>query len=138
MIAHVWRDAELVCRASGHYAMPFKSKRGVTQGDPLSMAIFKCMVDAIVREWMWILRDEHDMRFKDVWRLLACFYVDGGLVVARNPDDLKITFNVLIGLIDLIGLKSNTIKIKVMVFRPGRIRTPLKADAYKWPASAKS
>ena len=50
LIARFWRDAELVCRASGYYGRRFRARRGVTQGGPLSPTIFNLMVDAIVRE----------------------------------------------------------------------------------------
>ena len=117
-------------RASGHYDRPFRARCGVTQGRPLSPTIFNLVVDAIVREWVRGLWEEHDLGFEDVRQLLACFYADDALVVARNPEHLQITCGVLITLFDQVGLETNTTKAEAMVFLPGRIRTPLTAEAY--------
>ena len=51
LIRHFWGNAQMVCRASGNYGMPFKAGRGVTQGGPLSAKLFNILVDAITREW---------------------------------------------------------------------------------------
>ena len=86
------------------------------------------MVDAIVREWARILQADHGMGLEDVRRLLACFYADDGLIVARDPGDLQVAFDVLTGLFDRVGLRTNTMKTEAMVFLPGKLRTPLTAD----------
>ena len=39
LIAWFWRDAEMVCRASGYYGRRFRDRRGVIQGGPLSLTI---------------------------------------------------------------------------------------------------
>ena len=71
------------------------------------------------------------MGLEDVRRLIACFYADDGLIVARNPEDLQIAFDVLTGLFDRVGLRTNTTNTKAMVFLPGKIRTPLTAEAHE-------
>ena len=50
LIRTYWRDAIMVCRASGNYGTPFKAGRGVTQGGPLSAKLFNILVDAVTRE----------------------------------------------------------------------------------------
>ena len=40
LIRNYWRDAIMVCRASGNYGQPFKACRGMTQGGPLSAKLF--------------------------------------------------------------------------------------------------
>ena len=89
------------------------------------------MVDAIVREWVRVLQEVHGMGLEDVRRLLACFYADDGMIVARDPDDLQVAFDVLTGLFDRVGLRTNTTKTEAMVFLPGKIRTPLTAESYE-------
>jgi hypothetical protein len=37
--------------------MAFKAGRGVTQGGALSAKLFNILVDAVVREWIWELRE---------------------------------------------------------------------------------
>ena len=39
-------------RAGGYYSTAFQEERGVTQGDPISPAIFNVVVDAVVRQWV--------------------------------------------------------------------------------------
>ena len=89
------------------------------------------MVDAIVREWGRVLHANHGMGLEDVRRLMVCFYADDGLLIARMPKDLQIAFDVLTGLFDRVGLRTNTTKAEAMVFLPGKIRTPLTAEAYE-------
>ena len=50
LIRTFWDEAELVCRAAGNYDKPFKARRGVTQGGPLSARLFNLVVNAVVRE----------------------------------------------------------------------------------------
>ena len=68
---------------------------------------------------------------EDVRRRLACFYADDGLVVARDPDELQMVFDVLTGLFDRVGLRTNTDKTEAMVFLPGKLRTPLSSESYE-------
>jgi hypothetical protein len=57
LIRTYWRDAIMVCRASGNYGTPFKAGHGVTQGGPLSAKLFNILVDAVAREWLRELRE---------------------------------------------------------------------------------
>ena len=50
LISRFWKHGLLVCRAAGFYGRPFRARRGVTQGGPVSPSIFNLMVDAIIRE----------------------------------------------------------------------------------------
>ena len=52
LLATFWDQARLVCRAQGNYGTPFRARRGVTQGGPLSPTLFNLLVDAVVREWL--------------------------------------------------------------------------------------
>jgi hypothetical protein len=45
-----------VCRAKGNYGGPFKASRGVTQGGPLSAKLFNIAVNAVVWEWVRLMR----------------------------------------------------------------------------------
>ena len=66
------------------------------------------------------------MTYDACWRV---FYADDGMIVARCPDDLQVAFDVLTGLFDRVGLRTNTTKTEAMVFLPGKIRTPLTAES---------
>ena len=61
LIRNFWDEAINVCRAKGNYGEPFKAGRGVTQGGPLSARLFNIIVDAVVREWMRLIRETLDM-----------------------------------------------------------------------------
>ena len=52
LIRYFWDKAQMVCRASGNYGVPFKAGRGVTQGGPLSAKLFNILVDAVAQEWL--------------------------------------------------------------------------------------
>ena len=119
----------LVCRAAGYYGHPFKSERGVIQGDPLSPTIFNLMLDAIVREWIFQMEaagfDTADTRV-----ITVIFYADDNLIAARDSTLLQDAFNLLINLFDRVDLETNSTKTEVMVSLPGRIRTCLSEDVY--------
>ncbi len=89
LICHFWDEATNVCRALGNYDTPFKAGRGVTQGGPLLAKLFNIMVDAVVREWLRILREELDMEGEELdstmEALFNIFYVDDAYITARDP-----------------------------------------------------
>jgi hypothetical protein len=66
LIHHFWDEATNVCRASGYYGTPFKAGRGVTQGGPLSAKFFNVLVDAVVRKWLRLLREEMGMEGEEL------------------------------------------------------------------------
>ena len=46
---HFWDTAKLMCPAGGNYGERFSTKKGVTQGGPLSSLMINVCVDAVVR-----------------------------------------------------------------------------------------
>ena len=88
LIRSFWETATNVCRAKGNYGRPFKAGRGVTQGGPLSAKLFNIIVDAVVREWMRIMRetlDDSDGKLAArVEALFAIFYVDDMATLHRK------------------------------------------------------
>jgi hypothetical protein len=95
------KNAKLICRAGGCYGSPFAAKRGVTQGGPLSLLVFKVCVDAVVREWLHQVLGDDAARGglgDDVAKRLVAFYIDDGLVASRDPVWLQSSFYVLVGL----------------------------------------
>ena len=50
--------------------MPFKAGCGVTQGGPLSAKLFNVMADAVVREWMQLLREEIDLEGEELDKIM--------------------------------------------------------------------
>jgi hypothetical protein len=84
LIRNFWDSAINICWAKGNYSWPFKASRGVTQGGPLSAKLFNIVVNAVVWEWMWLMRatiDDVDGNLaKRIAGLFAVFYVDNGYI----------------------------------------------------------
>eukprot|EP00957_Ditylum_brightwellii_P161158 12270982-Ditylum_brightwellii.AAC.1 len=133
LICYFWDHAELVCRASGQYRVPFRAERGVTQGRPLSPKLFNFVVDAIFREWLrQVVGDEAAKSGvgEAVQGMLPCFYADDGAVCDRQHRRLQQSTNILVELFDCAGLRTNTAKTEAMTCVPGKIRTRLTTEAY--------
>ena len=130
LIQRFWDKGVLVCKASGCYGDPFKARRGVTQGGPVSPTIFNLMVDAVIREWERLLLLE-GYPLGQVRVLVSIFYADNGLIAARDPEVLQTAIDLLTGLFDRVGLQTNTKKTEAMVFLPGRVRTSLSEAVYR-------
>ena len=63
--------------------------------------------------------------------VLACFYVNNGLVACRNPNFLQRALDALMVLFDRVGLGTNTKKMECMTLLPGKIRTCLTEEEYR-------
>ena len=124
-----------VCRASGNYSTPFKAGHGVTQGGLLLAKLFNIMVDAVVREWLRILREELDMEGEELdsmmEALFAIFYVDDAYIAARDPIFLQQVIDILVTTFKRVGLETNTKKTQVMTCTPGKIRLQFPSDSYQ-------
>jgi hypothetical protein len=60
----------------------------------------------------------------------AIFYVDDTYLASSDPDFLQRALNVIVGLFDRVGLKTNVQKMQAMICTPGRIRIQLPEDSY--------
>ena len=120
LIERFWALALLVCKAGGYFGTAVKALRGVTQGGPLSPRIFNLMVDAVIREWLRQVlgnRVAADGIGTQIRLLLAAFYADNGLVQSRDPEFLQFSFDILVGLFERVGLRTNTTKTEAHVFK---------------------
>jgi hypothetical protein len=52
LIHHFWDKTQMVCCMSDNYGVPFKARRGMTQGSPLSAKLFNLVVDAAACKWL--------------------------------------------------------------------------------------
>ncbi len=135
LIRTYWRDAIMVCHASGNYGMPFKAGRGVTQGGPLSAKLFNILVDAVAREWLRVLQEGGNY---EVWELdnlmstfFAIFHVDDAYLASRDAEFLQHAVDILVSLFERVGLETNRSKTQTMICTPGRIRTQLPTESYR-------
>ena len=105
--------------------MPFKTGHGVTQGSPLLANLFNIMVDAMVREWLWILWDGLELEGEE-WdglmeTLFVIFYDDDAHVASRDPVFLLWAIDVLVEVFECVGLETNFKKMQAMTCTPGKI-----------------
>jgi hypothetical protein len=137
LIRNFWETATNVCRVKGNYGRPFKAGRGVTQGGPLSAKLFNIIVNAVVREWMKLVRETLDDLAGDftdrIKALFAIFYVDDSCIASRDVEFLQEALDILVETFKRVGLATNTKKTQAMVCTPGKIRVQLPMDLYKMP-----
>ena len=92
---------------------------GVTQGYPLSPAVFNVVVDAVVRNCVEVMVEgmyEQSGRGKEVRHQNSLFYADDGMVELSYPRWLQGVFSILVGLFDRVGLKTNVGKTVDMFY----------------------
>jgi hypothetical protein len=107
----------------------------VTQWGPLSAKLFNIMVDAVVREWLRLLRDgmvvmEEEEMDEMMETLFAIFYVDDAYLALRDPIFLQRAINGLVSAFERVGLGTNTKKTQAMTCTPGTIRLQLPTESY--------
>ena len=108
----------MVAKAGRYFRHPFKGYRGVMQGDPLSSMIFNMVVDAVICHWVTVVMPTEAGRGgigQTIIDLEAYFYADDGIVALNQPERLWRAYDVLTGLFDRVGLKTNTAKMVSMV-----------------------
>ena len=88
-----------------------------------------CLEDAVVEEWIRILKEGRTEEEMD--EFLCLFYADDGLLVSTNPELLQKAFDILSNLFDRMGLHTNAKKTKAMVCLPGNIRAGQSTISHK-------
>ena len=61
---------------------------------------------------------------------VALFYADDGYIASRDPELLDRALEIIVGLFERVGLRTNTSKTETMICTPGKIRTRLSASSY--------
>ncbi len=62
----------------------------------------------------------------------AIFYVNDAYLVSRDAGFLQHALTLLVNLFGRVGLQTNTFKTQTMICTPGRIRTQLPSESYRW------
>jgi hypothetical protein len=128
-----WDNAKMVCCAGGNYGESFRAYRGVTQGGPLSSLMFNVCVNCAIREWLWQVLGKdaaRDRLGEAVRNHMVAIFVDDGLVAARCPEWLQLSFQILVALFECIGLRTNAEITKVMTCLPGKIQVAQTDKVY--------
>ena len=101
----------------------------------MSAKVFNIIVDAVVHEWIRIMRetldDSDDELAAQVEALFAIFYVDDGYIASKDAKFLQEALDILVETFKLVGLAMNTKKTQAMVCMPGKIRLQLPTDSYQ-------
>ena len=69
------------------------------------------VIDAVIRHWVTVVTPTETGTGGlglTIIDLAAYFYTDDGLVASTQPEKLKRAFDVLTGLLDRVGLRTNT------------------------------
>ena len=114
----------MVERAIRYYRAPFKGFRGLTQGGPLLPNLLNIVVDAVFRHWLMILAEEKTgPRVFDhtVQHISELFYSDNRIIVSTQWECIQWEFDVMTGIFEWVGLKTNAKKIVTMVCQPYHI-----------------
>jgi hypothetical protein len=135
LIRNFWDSVMNICQVKGNYGCPFKAGRSVTQGGPLLAKLFNIILNAVVWEWMQLMRAMLDNVECDLAKcmagLFAVFYVNDGYIASHNAEFLQEALDFLVETFKCLGLATNTKKPQAMICTPGKIRIQLPADSYK-------
>jgi hypothetical protein len=126
----------MVCRVAGTYGTAFKAGRGVTQVGPLSPKLFNILVEAVMREWVWQLKEDGDYKEGELAALTATFFATFMLTTRTLHHGMQVflqhPLTLLVDLFQRAGLQTNTSKMQTMICTPGQIWTQLPTKLYRW------
>ncbi len=92
------------------------------------------VVNAVVREWLRQMFNVEAARSGLMMEQMAIqmvsFYMDDGVLSARDPVWLQSVFDILIDLFERVSLKTNAKKTQVMMCIPGKIRESWTKEVY--------
>ncbi len=121
--------------ASGYYGTAFKYGHGVIQGGPLSAKQFNILLDGVIQEWIqqlqWGGEYEKDKLFKMMVTFFA-IYVDNAYLASQDAGFLQHMLDILVNLIERVGLQMNTSKMQTMICMLRRIWMQLLMESYRW------
>jgi Reverse transcriptase (RNA-dependent DNA polymerase) len=121
ILRNFWDSFQLVPRQSGYYGRPIPSKRGVTQGDPLSPTLFNIIVDAAVHELL---------SYPYFNSLKVMFYADDGYLASTDPYMVQAAVTMTKNLFEQMGLQMNASKTKVLLGEPLQPMHLMSDEAY--------
>ena len=106
-----WDRLQMTEKAGGHYRHVLHSHRGATQRYPLSPTIFNVVFDAVIWYWVTLLGgsqgDTGQGLRESIKTLMVLLYANYGLAASSDIARLQGAFDVLTGLFDQVGLRTN-------------------------------
>ena len=83
LLQRYWDLHRVVTKAGNYYGRPFRTGRGLTQGDPFYPTLFNIIVDTVVRETLQEICGPQDAQHGFGWSAgehNICFYGDDGRI----------------------------------------------------------
>jgi Reverse transcriptase (RNA-dependent DNA polymerase) len=109
ILRNFWDNLWVIPKQGVFYGKPFRSERGVTQGDPLSPTLINIIVDVVVRETRrTMMHTDND----------SIFYADDGLITGTDKEKVQDCVNLVTDLFSSFGLMMNPAKTKSLVGSP--------------------
>ena len=121
-IRGIWDEQKFVLRQAGFYSEEIDVERGVTQGDIDSPIIFNILVDAVVRKFL-----EDPINRQST----STFYADDGRIENEDPQKLQRDIDIICGLFERVGLRTNIKKTKFMIIRGPSAPKALEEEVYE-------
>ena len=107
-----------------YYGDPFQGSLRVTQGDPLYPTILNMVVDDLIPKWLMLVKEEeagpNGFGWSIQW-LTAFFYIDNEILDSLHSDRLQAALDVLPGIFDRVGIRTNVTKTVGMVCKTCRM-----------------
>ena len=94
------------------------------QGDPVSLALFNIIVDAVVRATLQEICGPKEAQQSFGWSAREhniCFYGDDGRIAGQDPIWVQTALTIMERMFDRVGLQKNLNKTKAMIYMPGFI-----------------
>jgi hypothetical protein len=97
--------------------------------------MFDIIVNAVVPEWMRLMRDTLDYTkgniVKCIEGIFAVFYINDGFIVSCNAEFLQEALDIFVKTFKHVSLATYTKKMQALVCMPGKIRVQLATDLYR-------
>jgi Reverse transcriptase (RNA-dependent DNA polymerase) len=121
IIAQTWAMDRMIPRQAGFYGEPFKTSRGVRQGDIMSPTVFNIVCDAVIR---------HCESATQCQELKSIFYADDGVLIGKDPAAVQKLLDIYTDAFPRVGLQMNVAKTKAMVIEPWKRRAKMSESVY--------
>ena len=107
----------MVNRKNRYNGPKFRATRGTIQGGLVYPSLFNVTVNGVVRNWLSLEVEDRaviqDVLVHVVGQSLVFFYVNGVLLVLKDPECIQGALNLPIGLFRRIGLAANIAKSNI-------------------------
>ena len=118
----------MVSWAGRYFGTSFKGYHMVNQEDPLSPTIFNVVLDAVLRHWITVAETKENIVDlgaaetegfgRDMQKLSAQLYSDGGFQVLTQAACLQSDFDTMKELFNRVGILTNLAKMVSMSCQP--------------------